>query len=31
SEVLITGAADENGAIVLAEFNLPVPDGARLA
>ncbi|MEX9626450.1 tRNA-binding protein, partial [Proteus mirabilis] len=25
------GAADENGAIVLAEFNLPVPDGARLA
>ncbi|OAT21617.1 tRNA-binding protein [Proteus myxofaciens] len=31
SEVLITGVPDENGDIVLAEFNLPVPNGARLA
>ncbi|WP_369308770.1 tRNA-binding protein [Providencia rettgeri] len=31
SEVLITGAPDEKGAIVLAEFNLPLPNGARLA
>lgn len=31
SEVLITGAPDEKGAIVLAEFNLPLPNGALLA
>ncbi|HHD7737250.1 TPA: tRNA-binding protein [Providencia rettgeri] len=31
SEVLITGAPDETGAIVLAEFNLPLPNGALLA
>ncbi|BBU98973.1 MULTISPECIES: tRNA-binding protein [Providencia] len=31
SEVLITGASDEKGAIVLAEFNLPLPNGALLA
>lgn len=31
SEVLITGAPDETEAIVLAEFNLPVPNGSRLA
>lgn len=31
SEVLITGAPDESGAIVLAEFNLPLPNGALLA
>ncbi|CAG9430163.1 tRNA-binding protein [Providencia alcalifaciens] len=31
SEVLITGAPDETGAIVLAEFNLPMPNGSRLA
>lgn len=30
SEVLITGAPDEKGAIVLAEFNLPLPNGALL-
>lgn len=30
SEVLITGVPDENGDIVLAEFNLPVPNGTRL-
>ncbi|MEX6062905.1 tRNA-binding protein [Providencia hangzhouensis] len=31
SEVLTTGASDEKGAIVLAEFNLPLPNGALLA
>ncbi|WP_308568148.1 tRNA-binding protein [uncultured Providencia sp.] len=31
SEVLISGAPDETGAIVLAEFNLPLPNGALLA
>ena len=31
SEILITGAPDESGAIVLAEFNLPLPNGALLA
>ena len=31
SEVLITGAPDETGSIVLAEFNLPLPNGALLA
>nr|WP_314263965.1 tRNA-binding protein [uncultured Moellerella sp.] len=31
SEVLVTGAPDENGDIILAEFILPLPDGARLA
>ncbi len=31
SEVLITGAPDETGAIVLAELNLPLPNGSRLA
>ncbi|WOB90476.1 tRNA-binding protein [Providencia sp. PROV175] len=31
SEVLITGAPDEKGTIVLAEFNLPLPNGALLA
>ncbi len=31
SEVLVTGAPDENGDIILAEFTLPLPDGARLA
>ena len=31
SEVLVTGAPDENGDIILAEFALPLPDGAHLA
>ncbi|MBP6123798.1 MULTISPECIES: tRNA-binding protein [Providencia] len=31
SEVLITGAPDDNGDIVLAEFSLPLPNGSRLA
>ena len=30
SEVLITGAANADGDIVLAEFSLPVPAGHRL-
>lgn len=30
SEVLTLGYEDENGAIVLARIDLPVPDGSRL-
>jgi tRNA-binding protein len=30
SECLVTGAADEAGRVVLAEFPIPVPNGARL-
>ena len=30
SECLVTGAADEAGWVVLAEFPFPVPNGARL-
>lgn len=30
SECLVTGAADEAGQVVLAEFLFPVPNGSRL-
>ncbi|OHX18889.1 tRNA-binding protein [Chromobacterium sphagni] len=30
SEVLVTGAYDEAGNVVLAEFTLPLPSGSRL-
>ncbi|KMW75064.1 tRNA-binding protein [Photorhabdus luminescens subsp. luminescens] len=30
SEVLLTGSMDENGAVVIAEFTLPVPNGHKL-
>lgn len=31
SEVLVTGAHDDAGRVVLASFDLPLPNGARLA
>ncbi|MBB2494955.1 tRNA-binding protein [Aquipseudomonas ullengensis] len=31
SEVLVTGAYDEAGKVVLASFDKPLPNGARLA
>ena len=31
SEVLVTGAYDADGKVVLAGFDLPLPDGSRLA
>lgn len=31
SEVLVTGAHDDAGRVVLASFELPLPNGARLA
>lgn len=31
SEVLVTGAHDDAGRVVLAGFDLPLPNGARLA
>jgi tRNA-binding protein len=31
SEVLVTGAHDQDGRVVLASFDKPLPNGARLA
>lgn len=31
SEILVTGAHDDAGRVVLAGFDLPLPNGARLA